>query len=108
MPDTVGRLCEGTGSNVFLVLGGRLLTPTLATGCLGGITRELVLEWADVVEEDVPMEALRDATEVFITSSTRDIQPVHRVDADAYAAPGPVTAAAMQAFRARASADLDP
>ena len=108
MPDTVGRLCEGTGSNVFLVLDGRLLTPSLATGCLGGITRELVLEWTDAVVEDVSMEALFDAAEVFITSSTRDIQPVHRVDASAYPAPGPVTAAAMHAFRERAAADLDP
>ena len=108
MPDTAGRLCEGTGSNVFLVTGGRLITPTLATGCLGGITRELVLEWTDAVEEDVPMESLLSADEVFITSSTRDIQPVHRVDATAYAAPGPITAAAIETFRARAGADLDP
>src|SRR3954447_12167878 len=40
-----GRLCEGTGANVFVVVGGRLLTQPLASGCLAGITRELVAEW---------------------------------------------------------------
>ena len=108
MPDTQGRLCEGTGSNVFLVLDGRLITPSLNTGCLPGITRELVLEWTGAVEEDVPMDALSAAEEVFITSSTRDVQPVHRVDGTAYKAPGPLTAAAMEAFRSHAAADLDP
>ena len=42
-----GNLCEGTGSNVFYVVDGGLRTPTLASGCLAGITRELLLEWVD-------------------------------------------------------------
>ena len=40
-----GHLCEGTGTNVFYVVDGELRTPTLAAGCLAGITRHLVLEW---------------------------------------------------------------
>lgn len=108
MSDTVGRLCEGTGSNVFLVLSGRVMTPTLATGCLPGVTRDLVLEWSDAVEEDVPMSALFDADEVFITSSTRDVQPVHRIDAHAYAGPGEMTREVRAEFRRRSAADLDP
>lgn len=108
MPDTRGLLCEGTGSNVFLVLDGTLLTPSLDTGCLGGITRELVLEWTGAVETDVPFDALHAAEEVFITSSTRDVQPVHRVDATAYPAPGPVTAGVLATFRERAALDIDP
>ncbi len=108
LPDTQGRLCEGTGSNVFLVLDGRLLTPSLATGCLPGITRELVLEWSDAVEDDVPLAALEAAEEVFITSSTRDVQPVHRVDSRSLAAPGPVTAEVRDEFRRRSRADVDP
>ncbi|WP_063770897.1 aminotransferase class IV, partial [Streptacidiphilus neutrinimicus] len=47
LANTGGMLCEGTGSNVFVVLGGRLLTPPLSSGCLAGITRALVLEWTD-------------------------------------------------------------
>lgn len=108
MPDTQGRLCEGTGSNVFLVLDGRLITPSLATGCLAGVTRDLVLEWSGAIEFDVPMSALADAEEVFITSSTRDVQPVHRVDSRSLAAPGPVTTAVREDFLRRAGADADP
>jgi len=108
VPDTQGRLCEGTGSNVFIVVEGRLITPTLATGCLPGVTRDLVLEWTDAVEEDVPFSAIGNADEVFITSSTRDVQPVHRVDARSLAAPGPVTAAVQGEFARRSRADVDP
>lgn len=108
MPDTRDRLCEGTGSNVFVVLGGRLLTPSLASGCLAGITRDLVLEWTGALEDDVPMSVLAEAEEVFITSSTRDVQPVHRVDARALAAPGPVTAQVRETFLAMAAANPDP
>ncbi len=43
LANTVGALAEGTGSNVFLVVDGELCTPSLATGCLAGITRALVL-----------------------------------------------------------------
>ena len=108
MPDTQGRLCEGTGSNVFLVLDGRLITPSLATGCLAGVTRDLVLEWSGASEFDVPVSALEEAEEVFITSSTRDVQPVHRVDSRSLAAPGPVTTAVREDFLRRAGADADP
>ena len=77
---TTGLLCEGTGSNVFVGIDGRLLTPPLSSGCLAGVTRDLVLEVTDAVEEDIPMAAFRDADEVFLTSTGRDVQPVHRVD----------------------------
>jgi branched-chain amino acid aminotransferase len=108
MGDTRGRLCEGTGSNVFVVIDGRLITPTLDTGCLPGVTRALVLEWCDAAEEDMPFEALTSASEAFITSSTRDVQPVHRIDARSLTAPGPVTAAVMAEFARRSQADVDP
>ncbi|HSJ03636.1 MAG TPA: aminotransferase class IV, partial [Verrucomicrobium sp.] len=42
--NTRGDLCEGATSNIFAVHGGRLTTPTLGSGCLPGVTRELVLE----------------------------------------------------------------
>ena len=108
MPDTQGRLCEGTGSNVFVVMGDLLLTPTLSTGCLPGVTRDLVLEWTDAIEDDIALEALEEADEVFITSSTRDVQPVHRVDSRSLAAPGPVTARVRGEFGRRSRADVDP
>jgi branched-chain amino acid aminotransferase len=107
--NTQGRLCEGTGSNVFVVVGGRLLTPPLSSGCLAGITRELVLEWVGGEEADLPLGVLAEAEEIFLTSSTRDIQAVRRVDdRDLAPAPGPVTAKARRVFAERAAADPNP
>ncbi|EGJ78601.1 putative D-alanine aminotransferase [Streptomyces sp. Tu6071] len=107
--NTVGQLCEGTGSNVFVVLDGTLCTPPLASGCLAGITRALVAEWTGAEERDLPLDVLERADEVFLTSTTRDVQAVHRVDGRTLAqAPGPVTAKAMRVFAERAAADQDP
>jgi len=104
-----GNLCEGTGTNVFLVAGGRLLTPPLSAGCLAGVTRELLLELVDVVEDDVPLGALEGAEEAFLTSSTRDLQPIAAVDGRPLpACPGPRTAAAAAAFADLLARDLDP
>ncbi|GAA5088102.1 branched-chain amino acid aminotransferase [Thermocatellispora tengchongensis] len=104
-----GNLCEGTGSNIFVVKGGRLVTPTLASGCLAGVTRALTLEWCGGTEEDVPLSVLYDAEEAFLTSTTRDIQPIRLVDDTALpVAPGPITAKAMQVFAERSASDLDP
>ncbi|WP_329130142.1 aminodeoxychorismate lyase [Streptomyces sp. NBC_01476] len=107
--NTQGRLCEGTGSNVFVVIGGRLLTPPLASGCLAGITRELVIEWSGAQEADLPLEALAEADEIFLTSSLRDVQAVHRLDdRELPGAPGPVTAKAMRVFAERSAEDVNP
>lgn len=107
--NTVGRLCEGTGSNVFVVLDGELHTPPLASGCLAGITRDLVVAWTGAKETDLPFEALERAEEIFVTSSLRDVQAVHRIDGRTLGAvPGPVTAKALRIFDERSGADLDP
>lgn len=106
--NTAGHLCEGTGSNVFVVLGGTLRTPPLSSGCLAGITRELVCELLDVVEEDLPLSVLGEADEVFLTSSTRDVQGLHRVDHRELDAPGPVTRKAAAAFADLVARDVDP
>jgi branched-chain amino acid aminotransferase len=106
--NTAGDLCEGTGTNVFVVLDGRLVTPPLSSGCLAGVTRSLVLEWVDTEESAVPMTALDEAEEVFLTSTTRDVQPVHAVDDRSFVAPGPVTAKVMAVFAERAAESPDP
>lgn len=108
LANTAGRLCEGTGSNIFVVVGGRTVTPPLASGCLAGVTRELVLEVTDAVEADLPFDVLDTAEEVFLTSSTRDVQGLHRVDDRRLDAPGPRTRAAGAAFAELAAAILDP
>ncbi|MFH8839977.1 aminotransferase class IV [Streptomyces sp. NPDC017868] len=107
--NTVGQLCEGTGSNVFVVVDGRILTPPVSSGCLAGITRALAVEWTGAEETDLPLDVLESADEIFLTSTLRDVQAVHRVDGrELPGAPGPVTAKAMRVFDERAAADRDP
>ena len=104
-----GNLCEGTGTNVFVVVGGRLLTPPLTSGCLAGVTRELLLELVEAAEEDLPLGALATAEEAFLTSSTREVQPIRAVDGTPLpAAPGPLSQAAATALADLVARDLDP
>jgi len=104
-----GNLCEGTGTNVFVGVDGRLVTPPLSAGCLAGVTRELLLEVVDVAEEDLPLSALASADEAFLTSSTRDVQPIRAVDGRVLpSCPGPLTTGAADAFRALLARHPDP
>jgi branched-chain amino acid aminotransferase len=108
-PNTAGDLCEGTGTNVFVVSQGRLLTPTLSAGCLAGVTRALVVEWAGATEADMPLTALAEADEAFLTGTTRDVQPIRCVDGMPLAdAPGPVTRKAAEVFAMRSAETPDP
>lgn len=96
-----GALSEGTGSNVFVAVNGGLHTPSLATACLAGVTRGLLIETlGDVVErDDLSVNDLRASTEAFLTSATRGVQPIELVDGAALAAcPGPLTKAAADAY----------
>jgi branched-chain amino acid aminotransferase len=84
LANLAGDLCEATGSNVFLATGGQVTTPSLATGCLPGITRGLLIEWAShagiaVQEVAQPIEGLLEAEEIMLTSTTRLVQPVSEV-----------------------------
>ena len=107
--NTAGNLCEGTGSNVFVVSGGQLLTPPLTAGCLAGVTRALVIEWAGAVEQDMPLSALAEADEAFLTGTTRDVQPIRCVDGQTLAnASGPITKKAIEVFAMRAAESPDP
>ncbi|HVV76050.1 MAG TPA: aminotransferase class IV [Mycobacteriales bacterium] len=103
--NTRGELCEGTGSNVFVGIGGELITPPMDSGCLAGITRDLIVEWlGDVSERALPITALADADEAFLASSTRDVQPIRTVDGRVLAAaPGPLTTRAAEVFAARSA-----
>jgi branched-chain amino acid aminotransferase len=103
-----GHLCEGTGSNVFYVVDGELRTPTLASGCLAGVTRALLLEWFGGREVDEPIEVVRAASEVFLVSTTRDVQAVERWDDVELPAPGPVTREAADTWRRREPELLGP
>ncbi|GAA1517653.1 aminotransferase class IV [Kribbella lupini] len=106
--NTIGNLCEGTGSNIFCVYDGELVTPTLESGALAGVTRGLVIAWFGAVERDVPLAKLADADEIFLTSTTRDVQAIHRADDRDLTTPGEVTAAVAKVFAERSAEDIDP
>ena len=79
--NTRGNLCEAATANLFLVLNDTLYTPSLDSGCLPGVTRELVIELAKeagitVREDSLQLDDLQRADESFLTSSTRGVVPV--------------------------------
>jgi branched-chain amino acid aminotransferase len=100
--NTQGHLCEGTGTNVFYVVDGELRTPSLASGCLAGVTRALILEWYGGHEVDEPIEVLEQASEVFLASTTRDAQAVVRWN-ERDLPHGPVTRAVQEVWQSRES-----
>jgi branched-chain amino acid aminotransferase len=106
--NTAGNLCEGTGTNVFCVFGGSVVTPPLSAGCLSGVTRNLLVEWCGVQERDISMAELAAADEVFLTSTTRDVQGVGQLDDREYPSDQPVTAQVRQVWREREPLDVDP
>jgi branched-chain amino acid aminotransferase len=107
--NTAGNLCEGTGTNIFVVLGGRLITPPLTAGCLAGVTRALVLEWVGAAEEDIQLGDLSNVDEAFLTGTTRDVQSIRNVNGLMLpAAPGPITRKAAEVFAMRAGESPDP
>lgn len=111
--NTRGELCECTGSNVFVVVDGVVFTPPVGSGLLAGITRELTIEWGrtagvDLREEALPLDVLQTADEVFITSSTKDVLPIHAVDDRLLPEDNPVTRELLRVFRSNAERDADP
>jgi branched-chain amino acid aminotransferase len=105
--DPAGRLTEGTASNLFLVRGGRLLTPSTPGGVLPGVTRAAVLEVAaegglPVVEDHLPADLVRDSDEVFLTNTSWEVLPVVSIDGHPIAdgRPGPVSRDLLRRYRA--------
>ena len=90
----VGNVCEGTGSNIFIVKNQTIITPPVSDGLLAGITRNAVIESISknlrFSELSFTKDDLLAADEVFLTSSTRDIQPVSQIDDKTFAI-GPIT-----------------
>jgi branched-chain amino acid aminotransferase len=91
------EVAECTAANVFSVRGGAVATPPLESGCLPGVTREVLLELGPrnglpIGEATLTMDDLGAADEIFITSTTREVQPIRRIDdLRMPQAPGPVT-----------------
>jgi branched-chain amino acid aminotransferase len=112
--NTKGNLCEATGSNVFLVRDGTLTTPPPSAGSLLGVTRALLLELGTqsgipTEERDVPIGALAQSDEAFLSSTTREVQPIACVDgARLCEVGGAVSERLAAAFRELVARDLDP
>lgn len=91
-----GELSECTAANIYVVKNGQTSTPPLNSGCLAGVSRLTLMDLAaqsgmPIVERAISKEELFDADEVFITSTTRQVQPVNQIEDHAWNAPGPIT-----------------
>ncbi len=87
-----GEVAECTAANAYCVRGGQVFTPPLNSGCLAGVSREILLELAPITERALKLDDFLSADEVFITSTTRQVQPVDRLERHVIRqAPGPVT-----------------
>ena len=80
-----GEVAECTSANIFIARGNQILTPPLSSGCLPGVTRDLLLSEIHVPGFEVRETALmpgdlHNADEVFITSTTRELLPVHEIE----------------------------
>ena len=103
--DGVGRITEGSSSNVFAVIGGRVNTPPVSAGLLCGITRQSLIALArasGLSVDEVPLwpADLERASELFLTSSIRGVLPVTTLDGTpvGYGLPGPVTRRVMALY----------
>jgi branched-chain amino acid aminotransferase len=107
IPNESGEIVEAAAANVFYVEGGRLLTPPLGSGILGGITREVVIELAGarglaVAEKTLPRQRVESVDELFLTGTTIRIAPVIQVGDRVLrdGRPGPVAAALLADYLA--------
>jgi len=102
------RVLEGPTSSLFASLDGEtLVTPPLDEHILDSITRRRVLELTGAGERSLTLDEVLAARELFLASTTREVQAVRSVDGRAVAtAPGPLTLAAQGAFRARVAREL--
>ena len=99
-----GEVAECTSANIFIVNGGRVLTPPLSAGCLPGVTRDLLLEeirvpGIEIAEQTLMPGALTAADEVFITSTTRELLPVSQIDGRNRASTNSVCKRLREAFK---------
>jgi len=101
-----GYVTEGAASNLFAVIDGVLITPEKTAEILPGITRKVILELAEIndfqlSEEIISLDALQTASEIWITSSTREIIPVVELDSEPVGdgKPGPVFHKMNQLFQ---------
>ncbi len=103
--DDQGRVCEGSGENIFVVRDGVITTPPLSASILDGISRRTAITLArdlgfELVERDLARAELYLADEVYLTGTAAELVPVREIDDHAIGTgkPGEVTQAVQQAF----------
>lgn len=108
-----GEIAECTTANIFIVKDGVASTPPIEAGLLAGITREFLFEVAREVGVPMREQVMHDADlfgadEAFLTSTTREVVPIVRVDDRVIGSgtPGPITARLLEGFRARCRAEV--
>jgi len=98
-----GKVCEGTGENLFVVREGVISTPPVSDGILEGITRDSIMVIADdlgypVIEESVVRTDLYTCDEFFMTGSAAELVPVRSIDGYEIGDPGPITKDLQETF----------
>lgn len=98
-----GKVCEGTGENIFVVRDGVISTPPVSDGILEGITRDSIMVIADdlgypVIEESLVRTDLYAADEVFMTGTAAEVVPVRSVDGRVIGDAGPITLELQKTF----------
>jgi branched-chain amino acid aminotransferase len=109
-----GTIAEGSGENIFVVYGNRLVTPPLVDGALAGITRDSVMaiardEGYEVTEGTLTRTDMYLADEAFFTGTAAELVPIVEVDDRPVGTgrPGPVTRRVMELYRQAAGGELD-
>ncbi len=98
-----GKVCEGTGENLFIVKKGMIVTPPVSDGILEGITRDSIMTLArdkgiEVREASLVRTDLYTCDEMFMTGSAAEVVPVHSVDGIEIGEPGPITLDLQESF----------
>jgi branched-chain amino acid aminotransferase len=103
MLNNAGFVTQGTGENIFMIRGGKVVTPPIASGLLEGITRDTVMTISaalgyPVVERDFTRSDLVIADEAFFTGTAAEVVPIREVDDHLIGEPGPITKAIQAVF----------
>ena len=112
MLNAQGYLADASGENIFIVRDGRLLTPPLAAGPLGGITRDCIMTIArdlgiTVHEDNLVRTDLYTADEAFMTGTAAEVVPIRSVDDRDLGSRGPVTKKVQEVFFAAIKGEVD-